>query len=86
MAIDVVGTGARHKHNVGICPNRVVLGLSGYEDMCLALSVNDNLAYAMGAAIEKTSEWLIAGIQRLEVRILSGTPCFSPILRLKSSV
>jgi len=30
MAIVVVGAGAGRKHNLVICPDRVVLGLSGY--------------------------------------------------------
>jgi hypothetical protein len=60
MAIVVVGAGARHKYNLVVCPDRVVLGLSGYQVMHLAPSLGNYLADAMGKAVEKTSEWLMA--------------------------
>ena len=56
MAIVVVGAGARHKHNMVVCPDRVVLGLSGYQVLHLALSLGDSVADAMGKAVKKTSE------------------------------
>lgn len=61
MAIVVVGAGARHKHNLVVCPGRVVLGLSGYQVMHLAPSLGDYLVDAMGAAAKKTSGCLTAG-------------------------
>ena len=53
MAIVVV---VRPRHNLVIRPDCVVLGLSYYEDMHLALSIGGSLADAMGKAVEKTSE------------------------------
>jgi hypothetical protein len=60
MVIVVVGTGARRDDNLGICPNRMVLGHRGYEDMCLAAFIGDPLVDAMGAAVEKTRGCLMA--------------------------
>jgi hypothetical protein len=61
MAIVVVGAWARHKHNLVFCPDRVVLGPSGYQVLHLALSPGDHLVDAMGEAVEKTSGCLMAG-------------------------
>ena len=61
MAIVVVGAGARHKHDLVVCPDHLVLGLSGYQVLHLAPSLGDYLADAMGKAVKKTSSCLMAG-------------------------
>ena len=52
-------------HNLVVRPNCVVLGISYYEDMHLALSIGDSLVDAMGKAVEKTSKWLMAGMSHI---------------------
>jgi hypothetical protein len=49
-------------HNLVVRPNCVVLGISYYEDMHLALSIGGSLADAMGKAVKKTSRRLMAGM------------------------
>jgi hypothetical protein len=51
----VVVVGPRHKHNLVVRPDDVVLGLSYYEDKHMAPSIGDSLVDAMGKAVEKTS-------------------------------
>ncbi len=45
----------RHKHNLVVRPDYMVLGRSYYEDKHMAPSIGDFLADAMGKAVEKTS-------------------------------
>ena len=43
------------RHDLDVRPDCMVLGISDYEDMHLALSIGDYLVDAMGKAVEKTS-------------------------------
>lgn len=53
------------RHNLVIRPNCMVLGISYYEDMHLALSIGDSLVDAMGKAVKKTSRRLMAGMSHI---------------------
>jgi len=48
------------RHNLVIRPDCMVLGNSDYEIIRFAPGIGSSLADAMGKAVEKTSEWLMA--------------------------
>jgi hypothetical protein len=61
------------RHNLVIRPDCVVLGTSDYEDMHLALCIDDSVVDAMGEAVKKTSR----ARKGREWRLTSGSPCSS---------
>jgi len=58
-------------HNLVVRPNCVVLGLSYYEDMHLALSIGDSLVDAMGKAVKKIEQTVDGGHEPY-IRFLSA--------------